>query len=155
METKTNRHIPAKINQQEATKPVIVSRLRAGGLQWERLWTMKTSKRALFKTLLKEVWQIFVFGGSADTLMKTKKWTRGAATAYWQSWLSSSPEELITMDHDKPMRTLVQEMNISIANTCCRRTWGTILCYEERSLMSEASKRKQDWIKKNLQEVWD
>jgi hypothetical protein len=43
---------------------------------------MKTSKRALFKTLLKEVWQIFVFGGSADTLMKTKKWTRGAATAY-------------------------------------------------------------------------
>ena len=32
-ETKTYRHIPAKINQQEATKPVIVSRLRAGGVQ--------------------------------------------------------------------------------------------------------------------------
>jgi hypothetical protein len=33
VETKTNRHIPAKINQQEATKPVIVSRLRAAGEQ--------------------------------------------------------------------------------------------------------------------------
>jgi hypothetical protein len=30
-ETKTNGHILAKINQQEATKPVIVSRLRAAG----------------------------------------------------------------------------------------------------------------------------
>jgi hypothetical protein len=36
---------------------------------------LKTSKRALFKTLLKEVWRIFHFwtGGTADTLMKTKK----------------------------------------------------------------------------------
>jgi hypothetical protein len=32
-ETKTNGHILAKINQQEATKPVIVSRLRAAGIQ--------------------------------------------------------------------------------------------------------------------------
>jgi hypothetical protein len=31
-------------------------------------------------------------------------------------WLPSSPEELIIRDHHKPMRTLVQEMNISIAN---------------------------------------
>jgi hypothetical protein len=45
VETKTNRHIPAKINQQEATKSVIVSR-----------------------------------------------------------------------DHDRPMRTLMQEMNISVTN---------------------------------------
>jgi hypothetical protein len=29
-ETKRNRHVPAKINQQEATRAVIVSRLRAG-----------------------------------------------------------------------------------------------------------------------------
>jgi hypothetical protein len=32
-ETKTNRHIPAKINQQEATRAVIVSRLRAAGVK--------------------------------------------------------------------------------------------------------------------------
>jgi hypothetical protein len=32
-ETKTNRHMLAKINQQEASKPVIVSRLRAAGVQ--------------------------------------------------------------------------------------------------------------------------
>jgi hypothetical protein len=36
-ETKTNRHILAKINQPEDTKPVIVSRLRAAGVQSERL----------------------------------------------------------------------------------------------------------------------
>jgi hypothetical protein len=30
--------------------------------------------------------------------------------------LPSSPEELITRDHDSPMRTLVQEMNISLTN---------------------------------------
>jgi hypothetical protein len=35
-ETKTNRHILAKINQQEATKLVIVSRLRAAGIPRER-----------------------------------------------------------------------------------------------------------------------
>jgi hypothetical protein len=49
--------------------------------------------------------------------MKTKKWTRGAATAYWQSWLPSSQEGLITRDHDRPMKTLVQKMNLSISNT--------------------------------------
>jgi hypothetical protein len=32
-ETKTNSHFPAKINQQEATRAVIVSRLRAAGVQ--------------------------------------------------------------------------------------------------------------------------
>ena len=32
METKTNRHVPAKINQQEAPRAVIVSRLRAAGV---------------------------------------------------------------------------------------------------------------------------
>ncbi len=61
VETKTNIHILAKINQQEASNPVIVSRLRAAGVQWERLWTMKTSKTALFRTLLKEVRRIFRF----------------------------------------------------------------------------------------------
>ncbi len=33
------------------------------------------------------------------------------------AWLPSSLEELITRDHCRPMRTLVQEMNISITNT--------------------------------------
>jgi hypothetical protein len=37
LETKINRHIPAKINQQEPTKPVIVSRLRAGGRTMRKL----------------------------------------------------------------------------------------------------------------------
>jgi hypothetical protein len=58
------------------------------------------------------------------------------------------------------MRTLVQELNISIANPVRIKMsedliYCTILCYEERSLMSVASKMKQYWIKENLQEVWD
>jgi hypothetical protein len=48
--------------------------------------------------------------------MKQKKCTRGAVTAYCPSWLLSSLEELITKDHGRPMRTLVQEINISITN---------------------------------------
>ncbi len=48
-ETKTNRHIPTKINQEEATRAVIVSRLRAAGVQCERLWAMKTSKEQHFR----------------------------------------------------------------------------------------------------------
>jgi hypothetical protein len=38
METKTNRHVPAKINLQKAVRAIIVSRLRAAGLQWERFY---------------------------------------------------------------------------------------------------------------------
>jgi uracil phosphoribosyltransferase len=48
-ETKTNRHIPARINQQEATRTVIVSRLRAG-LTVEEIMSIKTSKGALLKS---------------------------------------------------------------------------------------------------------
>ncbi len=48
--------------------------------------------------------------------MKQKKCTRGAVSAYCPSWLLSSLEELITKDQGKPMRTLVQEMYISITN---------------------------------------
>ncbi len=48
--------------------------------------------------------------------MKQEKCTRGASTTYWPSLLSSSPEELITRDHVRPMRTLVQGMKISITN---------------------------------------
>jgi hypothetical protein len=52
------------------------------------------------------------------------------------------------------MRTLVQEMNISIANPVRIMVSEDLsLCYAERSLMLEASKRKQGWIKENLQEV--
>jgi hypothetical protein len=65
--------------------------------------------------------------------------------------LLSSLEELITKDHRRPTRTLVQEMNISITNA----VEVQILCYKERSILLEASKRTQDWFKENLQEVWD
>jgi hypothetical protein len=46
-------------------------------------------------------------------------------------------------------------------NNKCSKFYGLgklevqILCYQERSIMLEASKRTQDWFKENLQEVWD
>jgi hypothetical protein len=52
------------------------------GHTWRKMTNLKTSKRELFETLLKEVGEFFVSGGSANTLMKTRKCTRGADTAY-------------------------------------------------------------------------
>jgi hypothetical protein len=47
---------------------------------------MKTSKSALFKTVLKrKIVKLFTTGGSADVFM-TKKCTRGSATACGPSW---------------------------------------------------------------------
>jgi hypothetical protein len=46
---KKNRHIPANINQQKATRAVIVSRVRAG-LTVIKMISIKTSKGTLFKT---------------------------------------------------------------------------------------------------------
>ncbi len=90
METKTNRHDTESINQQGATRAVIVSRL-APRLQWKRLWTWRHQKGALFK----KKGEVFASEGSADTLLKTKKGTRGTANAYWSTWpqaqRSSSP----------------------------------------------------------------
>jgi hypothetical protein len=48
-ETKTNRYFPVYINQQEAARAVIVSRLRTG-LTVEEIMSMKTSKGELFKS---------------------------------------------------------------------------------------------------------
>ena len=75
---------------------------------------MKTSKRALFKTLFGE---FFISGGCADTLMKTRKVHKRHSYRILTAWLPSSPEELITRDHGRPMWTLVQEKTISITNT--------------------------------------
>jgi hypothetical protein len=90
VETKTNRHATESINQQGATRAVIVSRLRAG-LTVKEIMNMKTSKGALFK----KKGEVFASEGSADTLLKTKKGTRGTANAYWSTWpqaqRSSSP----------------------------------------------------------------
>jgi hypothetical protein len=49
--------------------------------------------------------------------MKTRKVHKRHSYRTLTFLLSSSPEELITRDHGRPMRTLVQEMNISITNT--------------------------------------
>ncbi len=46
--------------------------------------------------------------------MKTRKVHKRRSYRILTAWLSSSPEELITRDHGRPMRTLVQEMNIYI-----------------------------------------
>jgi hypothetical protein len=56
------------------------------------------------------------------------------------------------MHHCRPMRTLVQEMNISITN----KVRNMVLSYKSIVIRrgqscSEASKRMQNW----LQEVWD
>jgi hypothetical protein len=48
VETKTNRHIPENINEQEATRAAIVSKLRAR-LTVKEIMSMKASKGALFK----------------------------------------------------------------------------------------------------------
>jgi hypothetical protein len=54
VETKTNRHVPENINQQEATRAAIVSKLRAG-LTVKEIMSMKTLKEALFKEAMRFV----------------------------------------------------------------------------------------------------
>jgi hypothetical protein len=49
--------------------------------------------------------------------MNTRKVYKRRSYRILTVWLPSSPEELITRDHGRPMRTLVQEMNIAITNT--------------------------------------
>jgi hypothetical protein len=49
--------------------------------------------------------------------MKTRNVFKRRSYRILTAWLPSSPKELITRDHGRPMLTLVQEMNISILNT--------------------------------------
>ena len=49
--------------------------------------------------------------------MKTRRVNKRRSYRILTAWLPSSLEELIIRDHNRPMRTLVQEMNISITNT--------------------------------------
>jgi hypothetical protein len=49
--------------------------------------------------------------------MKTRKVNKRHSYRILTAWLPTSPEELIIRDHSRHMRTLVQEMNISITNT--------------------------------------
>jgi hypothetical protein len=80
--------------------------------------------------------------------MKTRNAFKRRSYRILTAWLPSSPEELITRDHCRPMRTLVQEMNISIKNKV-RNTVSFVI--RRGQSCSEASKRMQNW----LQEVWD
>jgi hypothetical protein len=49
--------------------------------------------------------------------MKTRKVHKRRRYRILTVLVPSSPEELIIRDHSRPMRTLVQEMNISTTNT--------------------------------------
>jgi hypothetical protein len=68
---------------------------------------MKTSRRALFKTLIKrKIGELFATDGSADVFMTTRK-------VYKRDLMAASLVELITRDSPgRPMRTLVQKLSI-------------------------------------------
>jgi hypothetical protein len=74
---------------------------------------MKTSRRALFKTLLKrKIGELFTSGGSADVFIITRKVYKRLSYCMW-TFLAASLEELITRDPPgRPMKTLVHKVNI-------------------------------------------
>ena len=67
----------------------------------------------------------------------------------------SSLEELITKDHSRPIRTLEQEMYISITNAVRFMVLEDLRYKSYVIWRGQASKRTQDWFKEYLQEVWD
>ena len=72
--------------------------------------------------------------------------------------LAANPEEFITRGPSMSMRSQWHKMNIS--RTTVRRDVAgglevQILWYEKRSVLPEAGKRMQEWLKENLPEVWE
>jgi hypothetical protein len=68
-------------------------------------------------------------------------------------------EELLTRDHCRHMRTLVQEINISITNEVRNmvsedlRYKSIVIVVRRGQSCSKANKRMQNWFKENLQEL--
>jgi hypothetical protein len=89
---KTKRHLPAKMNQQEATRAVIACGLGAG----------RTMKEIVSKECLKK---FIASGGHADSILTGRQGTG----------LVANLDELITRDFSSPI-CQAQEMNISRTN---------------------------------------
>jgi hypothetical protein len=91
---------------------------------------MKTSRRALFKTLLKrKIGELFASGGSADVFMTTKKVYKRLSYCMW-TFLAASLED----PPGRPMKTLAHKVNIF--RTTVRKDGAggleiQILCYQE------------------------
>jgi hypothetical protein len=89
----------------------------------------------------------------------TKKVYKELSDCLW-TFLATSLEELITRDHPgRPMRTLVQKLNIFRSTVRKDGAGGLetqILCYKERLVYVIAFPGKeQDWLKKNSSKVWE
>ncbi len=143
METKTNRHVPENINQQEATRAAIVSKLRAG-LTVKEIMSIKTSKEALFKTQLKEARRFFCFW----RICWNKKGEQEAQRLHTMIVLAARPEELITRDHGKSMRrTSLRCGRRRLPARLTAALW-TILCgafLSNRSMQSLTTKSRTRW----------
>jgi len=109
---------------------------------------MKTSLRALFKTVLKrKIGELFATGGFADVFMAIRKVYKRPSECTW-TFPAASLEELITRDPaGRPMRTLVKKLNIFRAAVRKDIAGGLeihILCYEERSIYVRALTGKEE-----------
>ncbi len=85
--------------------------------------------------------------------MTTRKVYKRLSNFKWP-FLAASLEELITRDPlVRPMRALVQKLNIfrtTVSNDVAGGLAIQILCYEERSICVTAlTGKEEDWLKKN------
>ncbi len=101
------------MNQQESTRAVIVSVLRAGRTVKE-IMNIANIKKSTVLRREEEVRQVMT---SAMKILKRHSDYKGTA-------LAEDLRELVTRDPSRSMRSMAQEMNVSrtMCVRCCRRT---------------------------------